>query len=109
LPDWPLIHLSQICGDSQAPDPAKKLNAALRELGNLSPRSQAVRAWAQMELLRSPHLPATVAAVKTIVPESSLGHLIAWEVLSRRNASPDGAPEYARPLALVGAALGSMK
>jgi hypothetical protein len=109
LPDWPLIQLSQICAESKAPDPAKKLNAALAELGNLSPRSQAVRSWAQMELLRSPHLPATVAAVKAIVPETSLGHLIAWEVLARRTASPDGSPDSARPLALVGAALGSMK
>jgi hypothetical protein len=106
LPDWPLIHLSQICADSKAPDPAKKLNAALADLGNLSPRSQAVRAWAQMELLRSPHLPATEAAVKAIVPETSLGHQIAWEVLTRRTAT---ANSTSPPLALVGAALGSMK
>ncbi len=109
LPDWPLIHLSQICGESTAPEPAKKLNAALAGLANLSPRSQEVRAWAQMELLRSPHLPATEAAVKAIVPESALGHLMAWEVLGQRTAAADGASQPARPLALVGAALGSMK
>jgi hypothetical protein len=109
LPDWPLIQLSQICGESKAPDPAKKLNAALAGLTTLSPPSQVRRAWAQMELLRSPHLPATAEAVKAIVPETALAHLLGWEVLGQRTAAPDGAPEAARPLALVGAALGSMK
>jgi hypothetical protein len=109
LPDWPLIQLSQICGESKAPDPAKKLNAALAGLTTLSPQSQVRRAWAQMELLRSPHLPATAEAAKAIVPESALAHLLGWEVLGQRTAAVEGAPDAARPLALVGAALGSMK
>jgi hypothetical protein len=62
-----------------------------------------------MELLHSQHLPATAEAVKAIVPETALAHLLGWEVIGQRTAVADGAPEAARPLALVGAALGSMK
>ncbi|HEY1380899.1 MAG TPA: hypothetical protein VGF55_29130 [Gemmataceae bacterium] len=111
LPGWPLIHLARLCAEAKSPEPAKDLNTALAELANLSPRSQAVRAWAQMELLRSPHLPASDIAVKAITPETALGSLLAWEVLARRTApdSVDGWPEAARPLGLVGSALGRVR
>jgi hypothetical protein len=110
LPDWPLIQLSQICGEAKSPTAAKSLNAALAELANLSPRSQAVRAWAQMELLRAQTDP-TEATVKAITPDSALGHLLAWELLARRTApsSVEAWPAPVRPLGLVGSALGSMK
>jgi hypothetical protein len=81
------------------------LNDVLAGFQNLSPQSQAARAWAQMEMR-----PATADGVKAIVPESSLGHLLAWEWLARQ--SPDAVknpPPAARPLSLVGTALGSLK
>jgi hypothetical protein len=110
LPDWPLIHLAQLCAGAKSPDAAKNLNAALAGLSGLSSRSEAVRAWAQMELLQSPHLPATDAAVKAIGPEATMGHLLAWESLARRAPdSANAASEAAKPLAQVGAALGSLK
>ena len=101
LPDWPLIQLSRSCANAKIPDPAKKLNAALTEFGILSPRSQAVRTWAQMECCDRLTCRRRNGALKAIVPETTLGHTLAWEVSARRTASPDGAPESARPLALV--------
>jgi hypothetical protein len=104
LPDWPLIHLARLCAESKDPTPAKALNDALTPLANLSPRSQAVRAWAQMELR-----PSTVAAAQAVTPPTALGSLLAWEWLARRSGTAEGAPDGAKPVALVGAALGSLK
>jgi hypothetical protein len=111
LPDWSLFQLAQLCADAKSPEAAKGLHATLTGLSNLSPRSQAVRAWAQMELLQSPHLVVTESAVKSISPETALGHRLAWECLARRTTpgGVDGWPEPVRPLGMVGSALGSIK
>jgi hypothetical protein len=109
LPEWPLIQLAQVCAQAKTPEAAKALTAALAELSNPSQRSQAVRAWAQMELLQSVVNP-TEATVKAIGPESAAGHWLAWEILARRTtpSSVESWPAPARPLGLVGSALGSI-
>jgi ribosomal protein S27E len=109
LPDWPLIRLAQICANAPSPEPAKSLAAALAGLKDLAPRSAAVRAWAQMELLRSSGEAAPEAAARAITPDTTLGARLAWEEVARRTRNPDAAPDPARPLALVGTALGSLK
>jgi hypothetical protein len=109
LPDWPLIRLAQLCADASSPEPARNLSAALAELKDLAPRSAAVRAWAQMELLRSPAVATPEAAARAIAPDTAFGARLAWEEVARRTRSPEGSPEETRPLALVGAALGSAK
>jgi hypothetical protein len=109
LPDWGLIRMAQLCAEASSPEPAKKLTAALAGLKDLSPRSATVRGWAQMELMRSSAEPATDAAAKAVTPADGLAARLAWEEVARRSRSADGAPEMAKPLALVGAALGSVK
>jgi hypothetical protein len=117
LPDWPLIRLSQLCARSSG-DGGKMLVEFLQKLPNLSQRGQAIRAWAVMEVLRSPRcgVPLTEAAVKEITPPTSLGAILAWEALGRRNAAErlvsdptpviEAWPVAARPAAYVGTALG---
>ncbi len=109
LPDWPLIRLAQLCARAADPGPGQRLNDFLQKLpANLPPRAQAVRAWSQMELLRSPGATVTDAAVKAIVPPAALGHQLAWEVLARRTkpATLDDYPEQVRAVGYVGKALG---
>jgi hypothetical protein len=110
LPDWPLIRLAQACARATQSDAGPRLSGFLAKLSNLSPRSQAVRAWAMMELLRSPAAKSTEDAVKAIEPATALGHLLAWEELARRTAPADlGAwPAPARALGYAGAALGML-
>jgi hypothetical protein len=117
LPDWPLIRLSQVCARSSS-DAGKMLVEFLQKLPNLSPRAQAIRAWAVMEVMRSPRTggPLTEATVKEITPPTSLGALVAWEALARRNAAErlvtnpttviETWPAAARPAAFVGTSLG---
>jgi predicted Zn finger-like uncharacterized protein len=108
LPDWPLIRLARRCAQAKAQGPAKDLNAALAALSDPSPRSEAVRAWVQMELLRT--LPVTADSVNAITPKTALGHHLAWEWLARRSpGAADKLPEADRPLSLVGTALGSLR
>ena len=117
LPDWPLIRLSQLCARSSI-DAGKTLVEFLQKLPHLSQRGQAIRAWAVMEVLRSSRtgVPLTEAAVKEITPPTSLGAILAWEALGRRNAAErlvsnptpviEAWPAAARPAAFVGTALG---
>lgn len=117
LPDWPVIRLSQLCARSSG-DSGKALVEFLQKLPNLSQRGQAIRAWAVMEVLRSPRTatPLTEAAVKEITPPTSLGAILAWEALARRNAAErlvsdprpviEAWPAAARPAAFVGTSLG---
>jgi hypothetical protein len=111
LPDWSLIQLARLCATAKSPGPADSLNSALKGLSKLSPRSVAVRAWAQMELLGAPGIPMSEVSVREITPETALGHLLAWERFARATTpvNVDNYPEPARPLALVGSALGSLK
>jgi hypothetical protein len=117
LPDWHLIRLSQLCARSSS-DAGKALVEFLQKHPHLSQRGQAIRAWAVMEVLRSPRsgVPLTEAAVKEIMPPTSLGAILAWEALGRRNAAErlvsnptpviETWPAAARPAAYVGTALG---
>jgi hypothetical protein len=109
LPDWSLIRLARLCGRASQTDAAKRLSDLLQKLpGALSPRAQAIRALALLELLRGSPGPVSEADVKAITPPTSLGHLLAWEVLARKTLPSDVSawPEPARPLGYTGTALG---
>jgi hypothetical protein len=53
LPDWSLIRLSQAIGRARATSVGARLFAWLQSQSPSGPHSQAVRAWAQYELLRN--------------------------------------------------------
>jgi DNA-directed RNA polymerase subunit M/transcription elongation factor TFIIS len=115
LPDWPLIRLAQSIGRAPSSPVGGQLFAFLQKQEGLSPRSQAVRAWAQYELLRSGAAPISEAIVQAMTPEHAAGVALAWEALGRHLAvtggaasTVDGCPQSmrTRPLALAGIALG---
>lgn len=119
LPDWPLIRLAQACGRAASPSGAA-LFEFLQKMPSLSPRSQAVRAWVQYELLRggAGAMPATEAAVQAMTPAHAAGAALAWGALGRQRAlagdvpsTAAAAPEWmrSRALALAGAALGLLE
>jgi len=115
LPDWPLIRLAQTIGRAPSSAIGGQLFAFLQKQEGLSPRSQAVRAWAQYELLRSGTAPLSEAVVQTMTPDHAAGAALAWEALGRHLAVTGGAASTvdacppslrSRPLALAGIALG---
>lgn len=118
LPDWPLIRLAQACNRAGSPS-AAGLFDFLQKLPSLSPRSQAVRAWVQFELIRGGSgVPLTEATVQAMTPAHAAGVALAWEALGRQRgaagdvpASTDAAPEWmrTRALALAGVALGLLE
>ena len=116
LPDWPLVRLARTCGQTPT-SPAGPLFEFLQRQSNLSPRSQAVRAWAQFELLRGTNasVPVTEEAILAMTPNHTAGAMLAWEALGRRIGSSGSAPSSAdaaleslrsHGLALAGIALG---
>lgn len=118
LPDWPLIRLAQTCSRAGSPS-GKALFEFLQKMPSLSPRSQAVRAWAQYELLRGSAGPqATEEIVQAMTPAHTAGAVLAWGVLGRQRgaagevpSTATAAPEWmrSRALALMGAALGLLE
>jgi hypothetical protein len=115
LPDWPLIRLCQTIGRAHAPGNGTRLFDYLQKRGKLSGRPEALRAWAQYELLRSDSAPLSDEIVQAMTPAHAAGCALAWEALGRHRGAAGAAPATvaqcpeafrSRPLALSGIALG---
>jgi hypothetical protein len=115
LPDWPLICLAQTIGRAPQSPLGGRLFDFLQKHRPEAPRPQAVRAWAQYELLRSGAAPLNEAVVGAMDPAHTAGSTLAWEALGRQlgasgaaAATVDGCPQpiRTRPQALAGIALG---
>jgi hypothetical protein len=115
LPDWPLIRLAQAIARTPGAPSGQALFDFVQGLESLSPRSQAIRAWVQMELVRAGSPQASQAVIESMAPATTAGHAMAWETLGRRLAATGDAPGTVsqcpeslrtRPLALAGIALG---
>jgi hypothetical protein len=115
LPDWPLIRLSQTIGRARASAAGARLFDFLEKRGKLAERPEALRAWAQFELLRSQTAPLSEEIVQAMTPPHAAGSVLAWEALGRQRGASGAAPDTvaqcpetirSRPLALAGIALG---
>jgi len=115
LPDWSLIRLSQAIGRARATSVGARLFAWLQSQSPSGPHSQAVRAWAQYELLRNGAAPVNEETVQAMTPTHTAGSAFAWEALGRYLGVNGQAPSTLeqcppaireRTLAIAGIALG---
>lgn len=115
LPDWELIRLAQALGRAGPSKSAQDLFDFLQKMTSLSPRSQAIRAWVQYELVRNGAVPISEVLVLAMDPQHTAGAALAWEAFGRHLGRTGDAPSTvadcsqairSRPLALAGIALG---